>query len=81
MIVGDVDRIKNITLEEFKTSYRDNKPVVLEGAAKDWAVRSVLTPENLKNVFGDVTVNCRETETFADTFAPSLNVRASNPAD
>ena len=68
MIVADVDRIKNISLEEFKARYRDNKPVVLEGVAKDWAVRSVMTPENLKNVFGDVTVNCRETDNEVDLF-------------
>lgn len=67
-IVGQVDRIKDLTLGEFKARYRDNKPVVLEGVAKDWAVRSVMTPENLKNMFGDVTVNCRETDNEVDLY-------------
>jgi Cupin-like domain len=67
-IVGQIDRIKNITLAEFKARYRHNKPVVLEGAAREWAARSVLTPENLKNMFGDVTVNCRETDDEIDMY-------------
>ena len=67
-IVGEVDRIKNISVEEFQKHYRDNKPVVLEGVAKDWQARSVMTPANIRNMFGSVTVNVRETDNELDMF-------------
>jgi hypothetical protein len=67
-IVGQVERIRNITVEEFQSRYRGSKPVVLEGVAKDWPARSVLTPANLKQMFGSVVVNLRETDNELDMF-------------
>jgi ribosomal protein L16 Arg81 hydroxylase len=67
-IVGQVERIKNITVEEFQGRYRDSKPVVLEGVAKEWQARSVMTPANIRNMFGSVVVNVRETDNELDMF-------------
>ena len=67
-IVGEVDRIRNISVEEFQARYRDNKPVVLEGVAKEWQVRSVMNPINIKNMFGSINVNVRETDNELDMF-------------
>ena len=41
---------------------------MLEGVAKDWQARSVMTPANIKNMFGSITVNVRETDNELDMF-------------
>lgn len=67
-VIGEVERIKDISIEEFQARYRDNKPVVLEGVAKEWQVRSVMTPANIRNMFGSINVNVRETDNELDMF-------------
>ncbi|MEK7435016.1 MAG: cupin-like domain-containing protein [Cyanobacteriota bacterium] len=48
-----IERRKNLTIEEFKNNYlRLSIPVVLEGAAKDWACVKNWTPEFLGEKYG-----------------------------
>jgi jumonji domain-containing protein 7 len=68
-VIGQVQRVERPSIEEFQESYFvTNKPVVLGGMASEWQARSALTPENLKEKFGDVIVPVRESDNELDVF-------------
>lgn len=49
-----VDRVRNLSAEDFKSRYRDRAvPVVFEGAAFDWPCMSKWTPDFIADRYGD----------------------------
>ncbi|KAJ4826712.1 hypothetical protein Tsubulata_028933 [Turnera subulata] len=51
--VGNVERKKDLTLEEFHHHYDGKKPIVLTGLADDWPARSNWTIDKLSSKYGD----------------------------
>lgn len=57
MNVIAIDRVENITSDEFKKHYFEpRKPVVISGVSKQWAARDKWTWDYFKSIIGDETV-------------------------
>lgn len=57
MNVIAIDRVENITSDEFKKHYFEpRKPVVISGVSKQWAARDKWTWDYFKSIVGDETV-------------------------
>jgi len=68
-IIGQIERIERPSVEEFQQRYlAGNIPVILGGVAEHWQARSVLSPEKIKNLFGDVIAPVRESDNELELF-------------
>ncbi|CAM8946398.1 unnamed protein product [Rhodiola kirilowii] len=52
---GNVERRKDISIEEFSRDYDGKKPVLLDGLADMWPARSTWTPEQLLLKYGETS--------------------------
>jgi hypothetical protein len=58
-----VERVQEITVAQFEKHFLSRyKPVVIENIANRWKVRSFLTPENIKEKFGDLSFSVYESD-------------------
>ncbi|WP_143310479.1 cupin-like domain-containing protein [Chitinophaga vietnamensis] len=57
MIITNIDRVENITPEEFRKKYYEpRKPVVISGLSKNWPAFNKWTWDYFKSIVGDKTV-------------------------
>ncbi|MBV8251646.1 MAG: cupin-like domain-containing protein [Chitinophaga sp.] len=70
MNIKSIDRVENITPEEFKSNYYEPRiPVVISGLSKDWPARDKWTWDYFKSIVGDKTVGVYN-NTRADANTP-----------
>lgn len=63
MQITTIDRVENITPEEFRKQYYEpRKPVVISGLSKEWPAREKWTWEYFKSIVGEQTVGVYNNE-------------------
>lgn len=72
MLVEPIERIRLSEIQDVDRRFAFNsKPVVISGAALEWPAMSALTPEALKNNFGEVDIPVRRSDDeLAEFFGP-----------
>lgn len=69
MKVKPIARIEQLSFEEFQHEFAiQNQPVIISGAAKDWAACSLWSPETFKTMFGNVLAPLRGSDNEIDVF-------------
>lgn len=57
MQIKSIDRVENISAQDFKTQYYEpRKPLIITGLSKDWPARDKWTWDYFKSIVGDKTV-------------------------
>ncbi len=68
MKIKQIERIHQPTKEEFEDYIIQNRPVVIAGVANQWEAYSKWTPENFKQMFGEIKVPLRASDNELDIF-------------
>jgi len=62
-LIGDIERIDRPSPALFKEASRGfTRPLLITGVVGEWSSQSMLSPETIKSIFGNVVVSVRESD-------------------
>lgn len=77
IIVGAVQRVSRLPTDEFQKSFASvSKPVIITDIVSEWPARSMLTPNAIKDMLGDVMVSVRDSDSEFDYFFGGFKARS-----